>query len=215
MNALLYVFTVLLFVMFFIAYPVISYYRQNPKSSRMRKPVSTRSSNRSLGRSSVMKSSDSRFEGIVQKLVSPNDSTFGQGLTEVLAIPESDPARLRAIREAIRRRSGKTNVQFYESDVGQLTKRPGEEVKNARDRVLQLARKRELLADPRMAGSFVAAFSVFFGFDAVRSLAVEVRNVGGLDQFQAFQLLYNQNRSAVVLQTSLGKKTWTQKHGEV
>ena len=157
---------------------------------------------------------DSRCERLVRQLTSRDDATFGDGLTEVLAIPDSDALRLRAIREAIRLRSGEEEVAFYEPDVGGLTVRRAEEVSKARDQILALAKERSLLADPEESGGLLAAFTTLGGFDAVVNLAYEIRDVAGFDQFQAFQLLYNQNRSAVVLRTSRGQQTWTQRATE-
>lgn len=157
---------------------------------------------------------DTRIEPIVKKLVSSNDTTFGEGLTEILAISESDPLRLRSLREAIRRRSRKTEVLFYEPNVGGLTMRDGKEVCDARVRILSLAKESLLLADPQVSGNLLATFTTIGGFDAVVKLAYEIRDVIGLEQFQEFQLLYNQNRSAVVLRTSQGEKTLTQQATE-
>ena len=162
-----------------------------------------------FGKSRKMSTEDPRLEPIVKKLVSSDDTIFGEGLSTVLAISESDPLRLHALREAIRRRSRKSEVRFYEPNVGGLTMRDGNEVWDARDRIVLLAKQSSLLADPQASGNLLAAFTTIGGFDGVVNLAYEIREVGGLNQFQAFQLLYNQNRSAVVLRTSRGEKTWT------
>lgn len=154
------------------------------------------------------------FEQLIQKLVSRDDATFGDGLTEVLAIPESDPLRVHILSEAIRHRSGKSNVRFYEPNVGGLTVRTGEELSEAHDELIELAQKGMLLADPKRSGSLISAFMVSHPFEDVVDLCDEIGNVTGLDQFQAFQLLYNQVRTTVKLRTSRGEKTWTQQMTE-
>ncbi len=147
---------------------------------------------------------DPDVNAVIQKLVSHDNTTFGEGLAEVLAIPESNPLQLYILREAIRFRSGKREVQFYETFVGGLTVRNGEEVLTARDRILCLAKEKALLSDPKVSGNLIAAFTLIGGFEGVVELLHEIREVAGLDQFHAFQLLYNQNRSAVCLKTSHG-----------
>ena len=152
-------------------------------------------------KTSMAKSDDPRFDRIVQKLVSQNDTIFGEGQTEVLAIPASDPLRLRAIREAIRIRSGKGEISFYEPNVDGLIVRNGEAMMDERALILRLAARKSLLEDPQASGSLLIAFLALNGFEGVVELAHEVRDVGGLDQFQAYQLLYNQNRSSLLLRS--------------
>jgi len=153
---------------------------------------------------------ESRFESIVGKLTSSDGATFGEGLTEVLAIPESDPLRVRALSEAIRRRSGRASVRFYEPDVGGLTARTMEELTDSQGELLRLAQQHALLLDPCTSGNLLSAFLLFHGFDDLVALANEIENIAGSDQFQGFQLLYNQMRSAVVLKTRHGQRTWTE-----
>ena len=167
-----------------------------------------------FGKSSRVSKEDKKFERIVKKLVSQDDTIFGDGLDEALAIPDNNPLRVNILDEAIRLRSGKRNVRFYEPDVGGLTVQDETELANAKDQILLLAKERSLLADPEVSGQVVAAFSATHSFDDVVGLAYEIRDIAGLDQCQVFQMLYNRNRSVVVLQTSEGKKTWTQKRSE-
>ncbi|HLO32176.1 MAG TPA: hypothetical protein VK249_23710 [Anaerolineales bacterium] len=156
-------------------------------------------------KTSTAKSDDPRFDRIVQKLVSQNDTSFGEGQTEVLAIPTSDPLRLRAIREAIRIRSGKEDVSFYEPNVDGLIVRDGDalmdgdQMLDERALILRLAARKSLLEDPQASGSLLITFLAYNGFESVVQLANEVRDVGGVDQSQAYQLLYNQNRSSLLL----------------
>lgn len=158
-------------------------------------------------KTSVAKSDDPRFDRIVQKLVSQNDTIFGEGQSEVLAIPASDPLRLRAIREAIRIRSGRGDVSFYEPNVDGLIVRDGNAVMDGdqtideRALILRFAARKSLLEDPQESGRLLIAFLALNGFEGVVELAREVRDIGGLDQFQAYQLLYNQNRSSLLLRS--------------
>ncbi len=93
--------------------------------------------NRLFRKTSVAKIDDPRIDRIVQKLVSQHDTIFGEGLTEVLAIPASNPVRLRAIREAIRIRSGKGEVSFYEPNVDGLIVRDGDAMMDERALILR------------------------------------------------------------------------------
>ena len=147
--------------------------------------------NRLFGKTGVAKSDDPDFDRMVQKLVSHNDTIFGEGQTEVLAIPASDPLRLRAIREAIRIRSGKGEVSYYEPNVDGLIVRDGDQGMDERALILRLAASKSLLEDPQASGRLLIAFLALNGFEGVVKLAGEVREAGGLDQFQAYQLLYN------------------------
>lgn len=151
---------------------------------------------------------DPRIGQIVRKLVSPDDTAFGEGLTEVLAIPEGDPSRLLAIRQAISLRSGKCEISFYEPDIDGLTARPGLEMLDARERILSLAERKALLDDPHISGNLMSAFLTLHGFEGVVELAREVEDIGGLGQFQAYQLVYNQNRASVVLRKSQKGALW-------
>jgi hypothetical protein len=166
---------------------------------------------RLLRKTSVAKSDDPRFDIIVQKLISQNDTIFVEGQDEVLAIPESDPLRLRAIREAIRIRSGRGDVSFYEPNIDGLIVRDGDammdgdQIIDERALILRFAARKSLLEDPQVSGNLLSAFLALNGFEGVIELAVEVRDIGGLDQFQAYQLLYNQNRSSLLLR-SLGNE---------
>lgn len=153
-------------------------------------------------------SEDPRFTRIVRKLVSQSEAAFGEGQTEVLAIPEGDPVRLRTIREAIRVRSGRVEVLFYEPIIEDPTVRGGDEILDAREQILRLAQSKSLLDDPRASGNLLSAFLTLHGFQGVVDLAHKVLEVGGLDQFQAYQLLYNQNRSSVMLRKSQGGVLW-------
>ena len=137
------------------------------------------------------------LEGIVEMLTSHDEQTFGEGLSRLQAIQQADPSGLEVLREAIRRRLNRRNVRFYEPRAG-YTSFDAEEVTCARTEILALARRRALLADPEQAGRLLSAFSMVSGFDAVSDLAHEVRDVGGVDQSHAFQLLYNQNRLAAI-----------------
>jgi hypothetical protein len=153
----------------------------------------------------MAKSDKPPFDRIVQKLVSQNDTIFGEGQSEVLAIPASDPLRLRAIREAIRMRSGKGQISFYEPDVDGLIVRYGDALMDERALILQLAARKSLLDDPQASGNLIMALLALHGFEGVVELAHDVRDVGGSDQFQAYQLLYNQNRSSLLLRSPQGE----------
>jgi hypothetical protein len=153
-------------------------------------------------------SEDPRFKRIVPKLVSQSEFTFSEGQTEVLAIPESDPVRLCAIREAIRIRNGKREVSFYEPIIGDPVVQGRNEIPDARKQILQLAKSKSLLDDPRTSGNLLYAFLTLHGFQEVVDLLIDVKEVGGLSQWHAYQLLYNQNRSSVMLRKSQKGVLW-------
>jgi len=132
----------------------------------------------------------------LRKLVSGVDEVFGDGLSEVEAMGVH-PVALATLREAIRRRAKRRNVRFYEPAAG-LAHFDADELRQARARIVQLAKSHALLADPEGSGRLLSAFAMAGGFQDVVVLAYEVRDVGGVSQSQAFQLLYNQNRLAAM-----------------
>jgi hypothetical protein len=90
-------------------------------------------------------------------------------------------------------------VSFYEPSVDGLIMWDAGEIRDERAEILRLAARKSLLEEPQASGNLLIVFLARHGFEGVVDLAHSVKDVGGLDQFQAYQLLYNQNRSSLLL----------------
>ena len=100
---------------------------------------------------------------------------------------------LNAIDEAIRRRAGKKSCDFYQPG---LSARDGQEVRRAPTEVLQLAAKGALLEDVCRGGEL----ALLCNLGDLQAIVDRVREVGGDDQWIAFQLLFFRNRVFAQLQ---------------
>lgn len=158
---------------------------------------------------------EARLEVLVGKLMAEDEATFLGGLREAVTYaPRGDDFGLRAMSEAIRRRSGKSQVEFYEPSLGGLTVRHGSELMQIEDRLLDLALKRALLADPATTQNLISAGLSFLGHERLKELALEISSLGGVEQFFGFQLLYNQMQSSIKLRHARGERSWTEKMQE-
>ncbi len=141
---------------------------------------------------------------LVAKLVSDVEADFTSGLLQVIEKAEAgDSAGVEAMREAIRLRSGKKEVTFYQpglriSNYNEFTKRN----QNAPKEILDLAKRKALLEDPYHSGDLITAVMSGFEADFMRNLVIEIFKVSGTHEAYNFQLLYNEIRSNTKLNYS-------------
>lgn len=155
---------------------------------------------------------DARLEVLVSKLMAEDEPTFLGGLREAVTYaPRGDDYGVRAMSEAIRRRSGKSEVEFYEPSFGGLTMRHDSEITQIEERLLDLALKRSLLADAVTTQNLISAGLSFLGQERLTELALEIARLGGVEQFYGYQLLYNQMHSSIKLRHARGERSWTEK----
>lgn len=131
---------------------------------------------------------------LVAKLVSNYEPLFLDGLRE--AVTSADAGNydgVKALREAIRVRSGKPDVTFYEAGI--VSTVGFDRYTEARPKIVALAARRALLEDPYGAGDLVSAAMFSSAAGDLEDLVRDVFAVGGADQGYAFQLLYNELRS--------------------
>jgi hypothetical protein len=131
---------------------------------------------------------------LASRLASVDEAIFLPSLEEAVNYaPRGDSTGLEAMREAIRKRSGKQEIEFY--TLQRHSFRIGEEVMSSREQLLQLAIKRALLNDPTKTGSLIAAFRTMNAFEDYIPLLEEINSRVGYDQCAAFQLIQNEMRA--------------------
>ena len=137
-------------------------------------------------------------QGLAADLVSNHEPTFLKALQQAVSLSEAgDYEGVRAIREAIRIRSGKKTVSFYKPGV-----RMGfgdvllDRYSKAQETVLKLVKKRALLKDPAVSGEWITALMMSMDSFALQNLVREIFWLGGPSAGFEFQLLYNELRSS-------------------
>jgi hypothetical protein len=151
-----------------------------------------------------LKSNDTSAIGsLVRRLVSNHEPTFLSGLREAVNMSDCrDIEGLKAIREAIRVRSKKDSVSFYEPGARRFSVvEELERFNNAVPVVLGLAKKRALLKDPRFTGEHIAA--LMQGGGSLDKFLTEVYMAGRQRAGFEFQLLYNELRCSARWRTGL------------
>jgi hypothetical protein len=111
---------------------------------------------------------------------------------------------LKAIREAIRVRSKKDSVSFYEPGARHISMvEELDRFTKAVPVILDLAKKRALLKDPQVTGDHIAALMFSQGGAALQNLIMELYKAGGPRAGYEFQLLYNELRCSARWRTGL------------
>ena len=137
---------------------------------------------------------------IVDRMASDDEETSLSGLGEAVRRAESgDISGLTAIREAIRVRSGKEAVDFYQPGlVAGRGDQLAERLTQSRPKLIELAKSGALLRDPRVSGDLLsAALTQVRDHGALEALTWDMYNAGGANQGFAFQLLYNEQRYSI------------------
>lgn len=150
-------------------------------------------------------------ERLVRRLLFYRDeAVFLDALREAVAFAsKGDDFGIRALSEAIRRKSGNPQAQFYAPQMGSLTVRYGDDLMAAEDRLLELAESGELLRDPAATQNLIGmALSV--SQDGLIGLLHTIYALAGTEAGYDFQLLFNHAKQIVMLQHSRGQRTWTQ-----
>jgi hypothetical protein len=144
--------------------------------------------------------------GLASRLASDHEATFIAALQEAVRYaPEGSDVGLRAMEEAMRRRSGNKSLSFMANKLGSLTLRLGDEIFDAPNQILKLAKNRDLLRAPAKSQDLMSA--CFAGdIQGARKLAIRCGELGGDGQLFAFQLLYNHMIGTVKLDRARGKK---------
>lgn len=135
---------------------------------------------------------------LAAKLVSNNESTFLSALQEAVSMSDrGDYGGIQAIREAIRIRSGKETVGFYEPHIrsGFMSEELNR-YSQAAGNILKLAKQHSLLDDPRVSGDYVAALMTSMSSTELQDLVMKIFKAGGPSAGYEFQLLYNELRSS-------------------
>ncbi|MCF8356958.1 MAG: hypothetical protein K9H48_21140 [Melioribacteraceae bacterium] len=131
------------------------------------------------------------------------DTDFVDGLKEACSYAQKGSEfGARAIEEAIKRKSRKRELVFYQPD---FTIRTPEEYVGVKDQLLNLAKMQELLTDPFETQSLISCCLSFGGYNDLMELADKILEIGGIDQFYSFQLLYNQMHSSALLRKLHGE----------
>ncbi len=131
---------------------------------------------------------------LAAKLVSNDEGMFLEGLREAVAAAEAGRREgIEAMREAIRVRSGKPEVTFYEAGV--VSTVGSERYDEPQLDILALAAGGALLEDPHHAGDLLSAVMFSSSEAGLGELVEDVFALGGPDQGYALQLLYHELRS--------------------
>lgn len=164
------------------------------------------------------------MNGLVGRLISFTDeTTFLDALREATELARKGNALgVRALSEAIRRKSGKRQVMFYTTPLGGFiwnainkgknverttggitsvsldSEQWGNEIAEAEHRLLELAKSKALLQNPEASQKLISVLWIHSGHDDLRELLHRIYDVGGGEQGYAFQLLFNQMLSNVV-----------------
>lgn len=157
-----------------------------------------------------------RIEQMVARLAgdmaSNDEATFIAALSAAVRYgPLGSDHGVRAMEEAMRRRANDHGIGFAEPTLGGLTARDGESIAEAPSKLVELARERALLRDPRVAQDLMSACLSYHGEGGVRNTLMQALEAGGPDQFFNFQLLYNHQQQAVKLAHARGGRTWTER----
>ncbi len=153
---------------------------------------------------------DDDLNRLVGRLVSYQDeSTFLDALREAMALAQKgDDLGVRALNEAIRRRRGMKEVTFFVPHGG-LIMRFGEELLEAEEQLLALAKSGKLLDDPAFTQSVIST-ALRISQDGLSSLLRKIFSLAGSEQGYDFQLLFNQMQSSINLRDARGERPLTQ-----
>jgi hypothetical protein len=141
---------------------------------------------------------------LVAKLLSNSEQDFLAGLKE--AVRKADAGKhegIKAIREAIRIRSGKEKITFYKAKLGMvIVTNPAIANLLAREEILDLAKRHALLLDPKESQRLISSILYISDNDDLSNLVKEIfRKTKPRDGYE-FQLLYHELRSTAKLKLS-------------
>lgn len=132
------------------------------------------------------------IDPLLRSLISNNEPEFLEGLTVACqSANEGHYFAVDAMREAIKIRSGKEYVTFYQPGII-ITKGLDNRPFMAREKILELAKRNALLEDVEFSGDMITAFSTSYSDNELVKLLDEVYKAGGPSEGYAFQLLKNE-----------------------
>jgi hypothetical protein len=143
------------------------------------------------------KSTYSVDKKLLSKLICNNEELFLTGLQEAAKkVDFGSHEGIDAIREAIRIKSGKLNVSFYQpSNITGSVSAYLNRIDNAESKILSLAKRHALLEDPESSGSAIAALmNSEMSTDSWRDLIMAIFRQAGADEGYNFQLLFHELR---------------------
>ncbi len=153
---------------------------------------------------------DDDLNRLVGRLVSYQDeSTVLDALREAMALAQKgDDLGVRSLNEAIRRRRGMKEVTFFVPHGG-LIMRFGEELQEAEEQLLAMAKSGKLLDDPAFTQSLIST-ALRISQDGLSVLLRKIFSLAGSEQGYDFQLLFNQMQSSINLRDSRGERPLSQ-----
>jgi len=151
------------------------------------------------------------LERLVRRLIFYQDeSVVLDALREATALaPKGNDLGVRALSEAIRRRCGRRDIQFYAPRFGGLTMRSGAVLMEAENRLLELAKAGKLLEDPAATQDLISA-ALSVSQDGLRDFVQGIFAFAGTEHGYDFQLLFNQMSSSIKLRHARGERSWTE-----
>lgn len=142
---------------------------------------------------------DPTVGGLVKQALAGDRQFRLQGLGSIAKrSAEGDPRGLCAIQEAIRVKSGNSDCTFYSPS---LRIRKGNDILQARAKLIELARSGDLLNDPAELGDLMLALR-FLGFEELTDAAHEIEAAVGEHQFHALQLVWAEQKAWFALDSS-------------
>ena len=110
---------------------------------------------------------------IAARLASNDDSTFLSAMNEAIGYtPKGIDIGLRAMEEAMRCRAGNHSIGFTDPKLGALRVRDSATAAQAPEMLVELAKSRALLREPRISQDVMSACLSYHGFGAVRECAL-------------------------------------------
>jgi hypothetical protein len=182
---------------------------QRARSSQMDSPVDSRGSAHASWLSRIFSFGPSAK--LAARLASNDDSTFIPALSEAVEYgPKGNDLGVRAMEAAMRIRAGRRKLVFYYPKFGELTGRSFDELADSPKMLERLASEKALLRDPCVSQNLMSACSIGHGDEGIRECIMKARDLGGLDQFYTFQLLYNHMLQTAKLAHARGARSWTE-----
>lgn len=138
--------------------------------------------------SKLFKSKSSNSDRLVAKLTSNHKRRFLAGLSEAVRKADAgDYEGIKAMREALRIRSGKKDITLYETETA--AGRGAGLYLGVRTKILELVKTHALLNCPELTGDLI---STAMRTDETEGLLDEIFKIGKPSDGYVFQLFYNE-----------------------
>ena len=134
---------------------------------------------------------------LAKGLTSTHEQTYLEALQEsVDRSNRGDVTGVKAMREAIKKKCGKSDVKFFRPGIAM---RQMDEVLDAKESILELARQNRLMTDPYQTGNLISAFTSVHGDSGAGSILDEIFDNCSAQAGYDFQILFNEIVSTVKL----------------